>query len=302
MMQMKYIIYRPFINATLRSIAKPFASIIPDSYKFPVTGIIKVKAPRGESFLMHCNPTSYVAKRVFWDGMKGFEDGVTRIFVDLIKDVDVFLDVGANIGYYSLLAAALNPRLKITSFEPVPSAHKYLKDNASLNHFNNITPVQMAVSDQDGEIEFYFSKNPKFVDIVEHHLTSTGSTDKEQAHRTNLLELVRVKTTTLDGYVRQHSIPKVDLIKLDTEATEHLVLAGAQHILSEHKPIFFCEVLPGKVEALIEAAFKKHGYLMYRLDRNQAVPVSHLSHDQGTNNDHLLVHPDKLGKVQHLLK
>ncbi len=301
MTPMKNIIYKPFINSALRSIARPFASVIPDSYKFPVTGIIKVETPDGNSFRMHCNPTSYVAKRVFWDGMKGFEDGVTRVFVDLIKDADVFFDVGANIGYYSLLAAALNPKLKIFSFEPVPGPHKYLRDNAVLNHFENITPVQTAVSDRDGEIEFYFSKNPKFLDIVEHHLTSTGSIDKKQAHRTDLLELVQVKTLTLDDFVDQHAIPKVDLIKLDTEATEHLVLAGAQKILATYKPIFFCEVLPGKVEKLIEAAFKAHGYLMYRLDETRAVPVDHLSHDHSTNNDHLLVHPDKLDKIKHLL-
>ena len=241
---MKKIIYKPFINSAIRSIARPLSGMIPDSYKFPVTGIIKVKAPGGKRFRMHCNPTSYVAKQLFWEGMEGFEKSVSHFFVDLVKEADVFMDVGANIGYYSLLAAAINPRLEIISFEPAPAAFRYLKANMYLNHFVNITPVQLAISDTEGEAEFYISKNPKFVDIEEHHLTSTGSFDKEQADRTDLLELVQVKTLTLDGYAERYSIPKVDLIKLDTEATEHLVLSGASKILSEDRPVFFCEVLP----------------------------------------------------------
>ena len=294
---MKKILYTPAVNTLLRTLARPFAPIMPDALKIPVTGVIHVRLPGGKRFKMRCNPTSYVAKRLFWDGMKGFESSMTNLFITLAEKSQVFFDVGANIGYYSLLAATINPRLRIISFEPVPSPFLYLQESAALNSFDTIMPVRSAVSDQEGEIEFYFSKNPKFVDIEKHHLTSTGSLDKQQALRSDLLEHVRVATITLDAFTKNHEIPPVDLIKLDTEATEHLVLAGAQRILKEDKPIIFCEVLPGKVEEKIEAAFKEHNYKLFRLEPREIVPVDRLSHGKDLSNDHLMVHPDRLSAI-----
>ncbi len=298
---MKKILYNPVVNTILRTVARPFSTLIPEGYKFPVTGVIKVKVSGGHPILIRCNPTSFVARKLFWGGMDGFEQTMARLFASLAKEAHVFLDVGANIGYYSLLASAINPSLKIVSFEPAPAVYKYLKANKELNNFVNLRAEQLAMSDQAGELEFFISRNPKYVHIAEDHLTSTGSFDKIQADRTFLLESVKVKTTTLDAYVAQHQIPRVDLIKLDTEATEHLVLAGAPSVLSEHKPVIFCEVLPGKVEQEIEAAFKRHDYLMYRLADGGVEQVTTLQHDASRTNDHLMIHPDRLPEVEPLL-
>ena len=299
---MKKIIYTPAVNRLLRTVARPLASFMPDALKIPVTGVIQVRIPGGQQFKMRCNPTSYVAKRLFWDGMQGFESSMTDLFIALAKQSRVFFDVGANIGYYSLLAAAVNADLRVVSFEPVPSPFLYLQESIALNVFDAVMPVNRAVSDKEGELEFYFSKNPKFVGIVEHHLTSTGSLNKQQATRTDLLEHVKVNTITLDTFKKNHNIPSIDLIKLDTEATEHLVLAGAQHILSKDKPIFFCEVLPGKVEQEIEAAFKQHNYQLFRLEERAVVPVNQLAHTTALSNDHLMVHPDKYAVIAPYLK
>ena len=281
--------------------AKPFSGFIPEKYKFPVTGAITVKTPTGEEFLLRCNPTSYVAKRVFWDGMSGFESSMTELFIRLVRQSAMFLDVGANIGYYSLLAAAVNPKVRVVGFEPVPSPYTYFNSSVSLNGFESVKAEQLAVSNEAGDVEFHFSKNPKFIDIEKHHLTSTGSLNKAQAHRTDLLELVQVKSVTLDGYIAENKLPKIDLVKLDTEATEHLVLEGAWTMLSRDKPVIFCEVLPGKVEKEIERMFKQHGYLLYRLDPDQTVQVDQLSHSTSSTNDHLMVHPDRLGEVEGMI-
>ena len=229
--------------------------------------------------------------------MSGFETGMTELFIRLVRQSDTFLDVGANIGYYSLLAAAVNPEVRVVGFEPVPSPHHYFKSSITLNGFDTVTAEQLAVSNEESEVEFYFSKNAKFIDIEKHHLTSTGSLNKEQADRTDLLELVRVRSVTLDGYIAENKLPRIDLVKLDTEATEHLVLAGAPRMLTEDKPLIFCEVLPGKVEQEIEATFKQHGYFLYRLDPGKPVQVDQLAHDTTATNDHLMVHHDRLSEV-----
>ncbi len=286
---MKRLLYNPIVNKTLRTAARPFSALIPEQFKFPVTGVIKVDVPGGQFIRIRCNPTSFVARKLFWHGMDGFERTMARLFTGLIKDADVFFDIGANIGYYSLLACAINKELQVFSFEPAPSVFAYLESNKEINEFDRMQPQQMAMSDQDGHLEFFVSKNPKFVGIAEHHLTSTGSFDKVQADRTSILESVKVQATTLDTYVAQNGVSKIDLIKLDTEATEHLVLAGAQHVLTNHRPIIFCEVLPGKVEKEIRAAFQKHNYSIFRLDANGIEPVDELSHDATSSNDHLMV-------------
>ncbi len=299
---MKRILYHPVINAALRTVARPFAPVIPEQFKFPVTGVIKVKVAAGKHIRVKCNPTSFVARKLFWHGMDGFEYTMARLFTRLVEDTEVFLDIGANIGYYSLLASALKPQMKVISFEPAPAVFAYLKDNQELNGFDHMKPEQLAMSDQDGHLEFFISKNPKYVGIADHHLTSTGSFDKVQADRTSILESVKVQTTTLDNYVQKQKLDKIDLIKLDTEATEHLVLAGAQHVLKNHRPVFFCEVLPGKVEQKIAEAFSAHNYLIYRLANTGIERVDLLSHDASITNDHLMIPPEKQDYLESLLE
>lgn len=298
---MKRLLYNTAVNTLLRTIARPFAPVIPEHLKFPVTGVIKVKVPDGKRVLMRCNPTSFVARKLFWHGMDGFEYTMAKLFTRLIKDAKLFFDIGANIGYYSLLASALNEQLHVVSFEPAPSVYSYLSANKQLNGFERMKTERLAMSNQDGHLEFFISKNPKYVGIAEHHLTSTGSFDKAQADRTSILESVKVEATTLDSYVAGEQPGIIDLIKLDTEATEHLVLAGAQQVLSQHRPIIFCEVLPGKVEAEISAAFKKHDYIFYRLDDEGVIQVDNLEHDASMTNDHLMIPPEKQDYLTSLL-
>ncbi len=76
------------------------------------------------------NPTSYGSKQLFWHGHQGFEASLFPLFVDLIRDASVFFDVGANIGYYSLLASVYNPSIEVHAFEPLPAPFKYVGLNA----------------------------------------------------------------------------------------------------------------------------------------------------------------------------
>lgn len=290
-------IYKPKVNLVLRTVLKPFARLIPQEYHFPVTGIIRVNLPEGKRIALACNPTSYQAKVLFWEGYRGFEYDLVKIFIEVVKQASVFLDVGANIGYYSLLASAFNPKLEIVSFEPLPAAYRYLRTNLYNNHFINVTPQRMALSDEKGTAQFFVSKNLKFLDIDD-HLTSTGSLDEDQATRTNVTESFEVKTETLDAYVERYLWDKVDIIKLDTEASEHFVLRGAENVLTKHRPIVFCEVLPGKIEQDLEVIFRKHGYQMFRAEAGRLVPVDHLVHSKATSNDHVMVHPDALHKLE----
>ncbi len=85
-------------------LATPFKKITPASLQFPVSGTIRVKIPGTASLRLTVNPTCYLGKVLFWKGVAGFESGMHRVFKDLVTRADTFLDIGANIGFYSLLA------------------------------------------------------------------------------------------------------------------------------------------------------------------------------------------------------
>ncbi|HMB90425.1 MAG TPA: FkbM family methyltransferase, partial [Rhodothermales bacterium] len=165
-----HLIYQPSINYGVRTVLKPFARLLPASLQFPVDGVIRVSVGLGKQIRLACNPTSYLAKVLFWQGFTGFEYNTVRIFVELVQEAKVFLDVGANIGYYSLLAAVYNPQIRILSFEPLPSAFHYLQKNLDLNQCAHATPLKWALSDMVGTTTFFAAKKAKFLEI-EHHLT-----------------------------------------------------------------------------------------------------------------------------------
>lgn len=98
--------------------------------------------------------------------------------------------------------------------------------------------------------------------------------------------------------MHRHGIERVDVLKLDTEATEHLVLKGASNVLERHRPIIFCEVLPGRVEAEIEAVLSQHHYRAYRVGPAGLTRLDDLRHDRSTTNDHLMVHESETARIQ----
>ncbi len=290
-------IYHPAVNRVVRTALRPVAGLLPRRLRFPVTGTIRVKLEGGRSFSLACNPTSYVAKVLFWEGVRGFEYDLFRIFRALIRSARTFLDVGANIGYYSLAAATLNPEVRVASFEPLPSAFRFLRRNIEINGFTNVTPEMLALSDAEGETTFFVSRNPKFVDVV-HNLASTGALDRDLAARSELVEAIPVRTDTLDHYVAMRFREKVDLVKLDAEGSEGRILAGGATVLREHRPIILCEVLPGESGRGLEAIFSAHDYRMMRASGGRLVPVEGLGHATSAENDHVMVPSERMGEVR----
>ncbi len=290
-------IYHPAINRAVRTALRPAARLLPRRLHFPVTGTIRVKLEGEGAFSMACNPTSYVAKVLFWEGVRGFEYDLFRIFGALIRSSQTFLDVGANIGYYTLAAATINPDARVTSFEPLPSAFRYLRRNVEINGFTNVATERLALSDAEGETTFFVSRNPKFIE-VEHNLASTGALDRELAARTAFVEEVPVRTETLDRYVAARVRERVDLIKLDAEGSEGRILAGGATVLREHRPIILCEVLPGESGRGLEAIFTSNDYRMMRAKGGGLVPVGGLGHATSAENDHVMVPSERMAEVR----
>jgi len=217
----------------------------------PVNGRFKVKFPQKFSIKMEASVHDEIARGLFWEGIASFEYETVRLFIDLARKNRTVFDIGANNGYFGLIAARLNPAIQVFAFEPVPRICQQIRRNAALNQLDNLNIIQAAVSNEDGVATLFVPKSefPTSASLMESFRPDT--------------EAIHCTTITLDNFVRQNSIRFVDLIKIDTEATEPAVLEGMQKILNDFHPDIICEVLKGRTEERLQALLEPLNYNFY---------------------------------------
>lgn len=150
----------------------------------------------------------------------------------LLKVDDIFLDVGANIGVYSLIAASKITSGKIYAFEPSIKSLPNLYENISLNQINNkVRVVEKVVSDKDGSLDFDIS------DASDYNHISCSDSGKD---------IIKLPSITLDNFISKNKISHIKLIKIDVEGTELLVLKGLKESLkSKLVDVLIVEVSEG---------------------------------------------------------
>jgi FkbM family methyltransferase len=287
-------IFIPEINWVLSRLLRPFSRLIPVKYQFPVQGFFKVKVNDEASFYIEGHLTSYITKVCFWKGIKGFEYDSVKIFSGLVKDLNVFVDIGANIGYYSLLASSINNRLNVIAFEPFHDACEALNLNIMYNGFRNIKVEKTALSDKAGVATLYYAINKDFQDY-RYQLGGKNSLVEFEDIPSGKVEIF---TMTLDDYAIQNNLIEVDLIKMDTEATEYLILMGAENLIKKCKPVILCEVLTGHNEDKLEEFLLRLEYGFYLVKENGLSRISSLKNSPDHKNDYFFI-PD--GK-EHMIK
>jgi len=153
--------------------------------------------------------------------MGRYEEKTTQLVQRLIKPGMVVVDVGAHVGYYTLLAArAVGPFGKVYAFEPEPHNHALLLKNIELNRYGNIVVEEKAVSCRNGRSTLYLTA----LDSGRHSLHLHSS--QGRGH-------IPVATMTLDGFFESEGWPRVDLIKIDVEGSEKDVLDGMERLFQK---------------------------------------------------------------------
>lgn len=274
------IIYHRNINFILRKLNKYLRKFIPN-IKLPPSGLIKIKTTSG-TIKIETNQTSYLTQLLFWKGYKNFE--YSEIFEDIIKDKRCFLDIGSNIGYYSLLASLSNPNICVIAFEPAIGPKYYLDKNIKLNKVENqIKSFDIALSNSSGIIDFYEVENIKYKNL-KYNLAGEGNAGTKTKSRN--FKKRQVLSTTLDQFVKQHNLDNIDIIKLDTEGTEIDILNNGKNTIINNQPIIICETLFNTTEKELEDFFKPLDYLFFNHMNNKLIQVSTIvrNKDNGIRN------------------
>jgi FkbM family methyltransferase len=193
----------------------------------------------------------YVPKVLQRNGFAGYEPSSLPHFLAALQAArpGVVLDVGANVGPYSLLARACSDRA-VVAFEPTPDLAQVARVTGERNGLDFLVE-ERALGDTDGTATLYLSSR-------------TDSSNSLNPGFRPSSESIDVPLETLDSWVaRTGQVPGI--IKVDTETTEPAVLRGADRTVSEHRPWVFCEVLYGYVEEELTAAVAEWGYTWYHL-------------------------------------
>lgn len=140
----------------------------------------------------------------------------------LLPGITVY-DIGANVGYYSLMSSVGVGKSGIVyAFEPSPRNIDFFKKHMKLNKVSNVSLHEVALSDQDGSMYFIDDCDP-----VARRISSSGK--------------IEVKTQTIDNFLKISEAKAPNLIKIDVEGAELNVLKGARETLIEHTPTLFVE-------------------------------------------------------------
>jgi FkbM family methyltransferase len=164
-----------------------------------------------------------------------FEPVETEIVKKEIKENDIILDIGANIGYYSLIFAQLTGKSgKVYSFEPDPTNFEILKKNILVNKHENVILENKAVSNKEGNLKLYLS------------------TENNGMHRIYpskwCKDSIDINSIKIDNYFNIKK-QKIDFVKLDIEGAEYDALLGMESIIQNNENIIiFIEFVPASLE------------------------------------------------------
>lgn len=188
-----------------------------------------------------------IEQETFWHGLfKSWEQDTGWVWKQLCECSEVIFDVGANSGIYSLTAKALNKKTEVHAFEPSKHIFGRLVTNSRINKFD-IHCSQIAVSNHSGHQVLFDLPHPS-----DNASLSPDKMKNWEGYKGKVIEY-EVATVSLSDYIKEKSIIKLDLIKIDVELHEPEVIEGLGPYLLQFKPVIILEMLtPDVAQKLME--------------------------------------------------
>jgi FkbM family methyltransferase len=200
----------------------------------------------------------YIQRNIYFQGR--YEIRETRLVERWLRPGDTFVDVGANIGWFTLLAARIvGTHGKVIAFEPSPPLHAHLQHNIELNDLEHVRAQRCAVGAAPGRA---------VLRGIRERNQGTGSIVRGD----NLSEGIEVDVVTLDGFLADTGTHRVRMLKIDVEGAEGLVLQGAADLLkSQRCDCLIIEVVDSYLRAtggsstLLCGQLRAFGYRLFRI-------------------------------------
>jgi FkbM family methyltransferase len=184
-----------------------------------VTHKIKTKYAEVEGHKMHLDSKDSLSLSI--NG--GYEEFETALVKKLVKEGDMVLDIGANIGYYTLLMASIvGTKGKVYAFEPDPANYELLRKNVILNSYHNIILINKAIMDRTGFVEFFLSEDNN----ADHKIFEGVRGEKH----------IKVEKISIDKYFSKPNT-KIDFIKMDIQGAEGYAFRGMRALLKANRNI-----------------------------------------------------------------
>lgn len=196
--------------------------LVPANTLFPRPSIREVER---EGLRFRLDVSNFVDHIVYF----GLSDDHHQLFFDRLRPDDCVIDVGANIGAFSLRCAKRVIEGRVFSFEPDPDNYAHAKVNFELNAFKHMRLIHQGLSDHEGEAELV---------CLDPH--NTGTNRIVGGHQG--VAKARISLTTLDAFVAAEGLSRVDAIKVDVEGHEYQVLMGAMKTLMRFQPMILVEM------------------------------------------------------------
>ncbi len=234
-----------------------------------------------------------IAALVRANGLASYELPTPAIFAGLVGEAEgVVLDIGANTGIYSLLAAAASPAVRVCAFEPVAAPRELLRANLACNP--DLAP-RIAVECR--ALSRVCATLPFFETINDRGFVSTSSS-LELGHAMEVGAHVQrdITTATLDGWAGANDPGPIRLVKMDVEGHEHAVLEGGRRAIGRHRPFIIAEMLGAADFTALSRILLEDGYRDFALAPGVARECANLHfHPDAWN--HLLCPVEKTSQI-----
>lgn len=221
-----------------------------------------------------------------------YETVETNFLKSVFKEGETFIDIGANLGWYSLVLGRNCPGSRIYAFEPIPTTVAVLEKNIRLNRLENIETLCMGMFNKEDELNFLFAPDVSGATS----LKLTG-----QARGRSEIQNVMCKTTTLDAFCSSRDVVP-SLLKIDVEGAELMVIEGGEKVL-ESTPIILIELLrkwsrefgyhPNDVFSLLA----KYGYSAWVFSEDGRLQACTLVTEETVQTNYVFMHPHKHAEV-----
>lgn len=221
------------------------------------------------------NTSDLIQRFIYYFGV--WEPSLTHWLSKRLKPGDTFIDVGANIGYFSLLASSLvGEGGKVLSIEASPSIFGRLKDNLERNGARNVRALNVAVSNRGGKLSIYRAP-----------MGNIGETSIFQGDGKEFE--CEVDAMPLENILAHEERKNLGVVKIDVEGAEYLVLDGMRNLIHECADLDVVVEINahrlkehGRTPADLFGLFESEGYKAYSIE-NSYDPLSYLSSARGSD-------------------